>query len=212
MFSDRYSNRSRHVNGRGTGSRVNGRGPGGQSRIDTVRSGYVSGRGHRHSQQHSRANQAPSRAPQPKAISLISAKSRPQDVIWVDVSIITAADILIAGLCYVNFEKERQVGVNPKENIERFREHYGVPPAAVTDALKDLAEKYPDMRYKYAFLAMHWLKAYGTERQMSGLWQISDLQTIREAVKEYTRRFASMEEDKIIFGGFEKNKTLRVWT
>jgi hypothetical protein len=102
----------------------------------------------------------------------------------------------------VNFGKERQVGVNSQENIDRFREHYGIPPAAAAPFLNDFKEKYPDVRYTECLMTMYWLKVYGTERQLSGVWTFSDLQYIRDTVKSYTKLMASMEEDVIIFGGF----------
>jgi len=82
-------------------------------------------------------------------------KRHRQDVLWGDITILTTADLLYVGLVYVNFDKERQASVNLKENVERFREHYGVPPEAVVPLFNDLKDKHPTMSYKYALMTMH---------------------------------------------------------
>ena len=195
--------RSRRVDGRGTGGQDHGR-----NRTPS----YVGGRGHRNNQSRPLRQVAspPSSPPTPTQQvhvppqSSINVRRHREDVIWGSIDILTAADILYVGLTYVNFSKERQAGVNEKENIERFREHYGVPPAAVVPLFNDLKEKYPTIRYKSALMTLYWFKVYGTERQMSGVWGYGDLKYIRETTKDYARKIASLKKDKIIFDGFDE--------
>ena len=195
--------RSRRVDGRGTGGQDHGR-----NRTPS----YVGGRGHRNNQSRPLRQVAspPSSPPTPTQQvhvppqSSINVRRHREDVIWGSIDILTAADILYVGLTYVNFSKERQAGVNEKENIERFREHYGVPPAAVVPLFNDLKEKYPTIRYKSALMTLYWFKVYGTERQISGVWGYGDLKYIRETTKDYARKIASLKKDKIIFDGFDE--------
>ena len=195
--------RSRRVDGRGTGGQDHGR-----NRTPS----YVGGRGHRNNQSRPLRQVAspPSSPPTPTQQvhvppqSSINVRRHREDVIWCRIDILTPADILYVGLTYVNFSKERQAGVNEKENIERFREHYGVPPAAVVPLFNDLKEKYPTIRYKSALMTLYWFKVYGTERQMSGVWGYGDLKYIRETTKDYARKIASLKKDKIIFDGFDE--------
>lgn len=195
---------SRRVNGRGTGGR--------QARGRDRAPAYVGGRGHRNNQSLPLRQVAspPSSLPTPtQQVQVpqqgnINVRRHRDDVIWGSIDILTAADILYVGLTYVNFSKERQAGVNEKENIERFREHYGVPPAAVVPLFNDLKEKYPTIRYKSALMTLYWFKVYGTERQISGVWGYGDLKYIRETTKDYARKIASLKKDKIIFGGFDE--------
>ena len=193
--------------------RVNGRGTGGlQARGRDRAPAYVGGRGHRNNQSLPLRQVAspPSSLPTPtQQVQVpqqgnINVRRHREDVIWGSIDILTAADILYVGLTYVNFSKERQAGVNEKENIERFQEHYGVPPAAVVPLLNDLKEKYPTIRYKSALMTLYWFKVYGTERQISGVWGYGDLKYIRETTKDYARKIASLKKDKIIFGGFDE--------
>lgn len=193
--------------------RVDGRGTGGQDHGRNRSPCYVGGRGHRNNQSRPLRQVAlpPSSPPTPTQHvqqvppnSSINVRRHREDVIWSSINILTAADILFVGLTYVNFSKERQAGVNETENIERFREHYGVPPAAVVPLFNDLKEKYPTIRYKSALMTLYWFKVYGTERQISGVWGYGDLKYIRETTKDYARKIASLEKDKIIFGGFDE--------
>lgn len=194
---------NRRVNGRGTGGRAQGR--------DRAPA-YVGGRGHRNNQSLPLRQVAspPSSPPTPtQQLQVpqhgnVNVRRHRDDVIWDSIPILTAADVLYVGLTYVNFSKERQAGVNEKENIERFREHYGVPPAAVVPLFNDLKEKYPTIRYKSALMTLYWFKVYGTERQISGVWGYGDLKHIRETTKDYARKIASLEKDKIVFGGFDE--------
>ena len=128
------------------------------------------------------------------------------DVIYGDISMITAADLLFCGLTYVGFEKERQ-NVRQSENVERFKEHYGPPPEVLAALFNDLKDKYPEVRVKDALMSMNWLKIYDTERVLSARWRHGDLKHIRNTVKDVARKEASMEKDKIIFGGsFDENE------
>ncbi|KAL7530043.1 hypothetical protein ACHAXR_005821 [Thalassiosira sp. AJA248-18] len=55
-------------------------------------------------------------------------------------------------------------------------------------------------------MTMYWFKTYNTERQLSGVWEFGCLKYIRETVKDYARKMASMEQDKVILGGFDERE------
>jgi len=160
MLSRFAISNTRRVDGRGVGHEVTDGRRNNQSRIP----GNVGGRGHRNSQhRQSRLSSPLASPPSPSSHrqdhvqqhSGINVKRHRQDVLWGDITILTTADLLYVGLVYVNFDKERQASVNLKENVERFREHYGVPPEAVVPLFNDLKDKYPTMSYKYALMTMH---------------------------------------------------------
>lgn len=174
--------------------------------------GYVGGRGtnsHRHLPRQSSSLPKPLAPPPRQQVQQRKRQSRMQpakqedSIIWGEITILSVGDIICAGLTYVHFGKDRQDTVNLDENKERFRDHYGVPADAALPMFNDLKDKYPKIRFKYILMAMHWLKVYGTERQMSGTWGYGDLKHIRETVKDHVRKIASLEKDKIVFGGFD---------
>ena len=127
------------------------------------------------------------------------------NVIYGDISTITAADLLFAGLTYVGFDKGRQ-SVRDSENVERFREHYGTPPTTLAPLLNDLKDKFPEVKLKDALMCLNWLKCYDTERVLSARWRYGDLMHIRNTVKDIAKKIASMEKDVIVFGGFENDE------
>ena len=55
-------------------------------------------------------------------------------------------------------------------------------------------------------MTMYWFKIYATERQLSGVWEFACLKYIRETVKAYTTKMASLEPDKIVLGGFDEKE------
>ena len=123
-------------------------------------------------------------------------------MIWGDISSITVADILYVGLVYAGFEKARQ-NVAISENTQRFIDFYGVPPTTAEPFFRDLRDKYPDIRYKIVLMTMNWFRLYDLERVLSGRWGYNDLQFIRNTVKNYTKKIASLKDLKIVFGNFD---------
>lgn len=117
-------------------------------------------------------------------------------MIWGDISSITVADILYVGLVYAGFEKARQ-NVAISENTQRFIDFYGVPPTTAEPFFRDLRDKYPDIRYKIVLMTMNWFRLYDLERVLSGRWGYNDLQFIRNTVKNYTKKIASLKDSKL---------------
>ena len=102
---------------------------------------------------------------------IINKRRHGEDMIWGDISAITAADILYVGLVYAGFEKARQT-VAFSENLQRFIDFYGVPPTTAEPLFRDLRDRYPDIRYKVLLMTMNWFRLYNLERVLSGRWGI----------------------------------------
>lgn len=146
--------------------------------------------------------------PLPQNNTVTKKRRNRHDQIWGSIDILTAPDLLYVGLTYVHFDKMRQSTVKHKENINRFIEHYGVPPSAVVPFFIDLKAKHPEIAYKEALMTMNWLKEYRTERAMSGTWGFGCVKHIRDTVKYYVEKMASLSETKIVFGGFDPNENI----
>ena len=113
--------------------------------------------------------------------------------------------LLFYGLPIFGYSPDRQASVSHKENVLRFKEHYGVEPTTVAPMLTDTKARYPDVfRLKYALMTLCWLKCYGTERTIAGPFVMGCLKLLRNTVKEYTRYFSSLKDIKIVFGDFEE--------
>lgn len=125
------------------------------------------------------------------------------DFMWGGIQQVTASTLRSIALSHVGFDKSRQRGVRDEENTDRFKEHFGPPPAVLAVLFNDLKAKFPDLTFKHTLMALNWMKCYHTERVLSGIWQIDDLAIIRQTVKEYVQKIASLFDAKIIFGGFE---------
>ena len=218
MHSSRSSKSRARASGNGAGGRVGGRVGGRGFRGQHIPS-YIGGRGHERPPREIAVSMLPSVPSPPHAAQQstpqvqaqtskgIDKRRNQHDVIWGNITVLTVSDILHVGLTYVGFDAGRQSTVCLNENKERFREHYGVPPEAVVPMFNDLRDKFPDLQYKKALMTLHWLKAYPTERQLSGTWGYGDLKLIRETCKDYARKMASLKEKKIVFGGFDEDET-----
>jgi hypothetical protein len=82
-----------------------------------------------------------------------------------------AKKLLSHGLSFVRFGKKRQK-CREALSIRRFRAHYDIGPGAVEQLVSDLKEKNdePTINLPNLFMALHWLKLYGTEEVMAGQW------------------------------------------
>ena len=97
------------------------------------------------------------------------------------------------GLSLVGFGKKRQK-CREALSIRRFRAHYDIGPEAVKQLVCDLKRKYNKsaMNLPNLFMALHWLKLYGTEEMMAGQWGHGK-QYCRENTKKYVQQIRSMK-------------------
>ena len=117
--------------------------------------------------------------------------------------------LLHHSLLIFGFMQKRQLSVNNAENVNRFKEHFGVSPITVAAVLNDLKQEYSNsFKVKDALMTFHWLKCYGTERTLSGPWNVGCLQSIRDTCKLYAKNIGSLKKYKIVFGPFEEGDVL----
>jgi hypothetical protein len=118
--------------------------------------------------------------------------------------VISQAKMLRKGLKYAGFSHRRQANVGLKTNVGRFKSFYGSTPAVYTVILEDLqATENPSAQIilgkhtlKHFLLAMHWLRTYKTEAQLSGLFGF-DEKTCRKYVWYYTSKMQALKEEKV---------------
>ena len=121
---------------------------------------------------------------------------------------LTAKKLEYIALDYVGFDKERQK-VRDEENVARFIEFFGVPPATALPFLTDLKKKCPEVGLKESLMTMNWFTIYDTERVLSARWRYGCTKYIRNTLKDYAVKMASMEVDKIRFDEFAEKQNLR---
>jgi hypothetical protein len=85
----------------------------------------------------------------------------------------TADDILLYGLCYAGFGRDRQQ-VKEKLSVDRFKAHYGSEPCTVKDLMTDLLDEFPSMSFKDLLMGLNWLKLYDVECVLAGRWNYSE--------------------------------------
>lgn len=122
-----------------------------------------------------------------------------------DVTIFKEDDLLLYCLPVFGYTLKRQASVQRKENVLRFKEHFGVEPPTVSAVLADLKKEYPDkFRAKDALMTLYWLKCYGTERTVAGPWKVGCLSGLRTTVKQVSADIGYLKKYKIVFGNFEE--------
>jgi hypothetical protein len=122
-----------------------------------------------------------------------------------DVTTINPDSLLFHSLQLFGYSPERQKSVQLKENILRFKEHFGEEPTTIATFLTDVKAKHPDVfRIKDALMTIYWLKCYGTERTISGPFVVGCLKRLRNTLKQYAKLFRTLKESKIVFGNFEE--------
>lgn len=118
--------------------------------------------------------------------------------------ILTADDMLQKGLELGGFDRYRQKNVRRAQNLERFRALYGSNPVVYAEIFEDLqttqiAEAWvdSDMLCVDSFLmALHFLKCYPTENQLSGLFQICEKST-RKWAWFYAKKIQALKTQKV---------------
>ena len=57
-------------------------------------------------------------------------------------------------------------------------------------------------------MTMNWFKEYRTEYAISGTWGFGCTKHIRNTLKEYAKKMASLVDVKIVFGGFDEKENI----
>jgi len=114
------------------------------------------------------------------------------------ISIVTAAEVLTAGLTYAGFNAQRQQRVSIKRNVKRFKAHFGVGHTTVTPLLIDVMNKYGNTHLKDCLMTMNWLKLGDSLEVLSGRWKQCE-EYIGPKVKECAKKMQSLKEKKIKF-------------
>ena len=118
--------------------------------------------------------------------------------------ILTADDMLRKGLELGGFDRSRQKKVRRAQNLERFRALYGSNPVVYAEIFEDLqtteiaeARVDSDMICVDSFLmALHFLKCYPTENQLSGLFQICE-KSARKWAWFYAKKIQALKQQKV---------------
>ena len=104
-----------------------------------------------------------------------------------------AKKLLSHGLSLVRFGKKRQK-CREALSRRRFQAHYDICPKAVEQLVCDVKRKYYEstMNLPNLFMALHWLKLYGTKEVMDGQWGHGK-QYCRENTNKYVEQIISMK-------------------
>ena len=119
---------------------------------------------------------------QPDIPSIVSRYQIPK----LEACTMTADDILLYGLCYAGFGRDRQQ-VKEKLSVDRFKAHYGSEPRTVKDLMVDLLDDFPSMGFKDLLMGLNWLKLYDIECVLAGRWNYSE-GVCREKCRETVQR------------------------
>lgn len=107
----------------------------------------------------------------------------------------TDTEIMGIGLIYFKYFKWEKYSLTT--NINRFKSQYGVIPAttnsiwnALIDTMDDQAKltRGPESNPKYLLLALRWLFAYETERQVGPHFDIHSVNTTSKYLKIWVRK------------------------
>ena len=107
-------------------------------------------------------------------------------------------EVMVPGLDFVGFEG-RQANVSKKSNMDRFRDFYGIGPAAASKVLNDIQQiegKRTRVKLQSFFLTLYYLKAYQTETVMLGWWKLNE-KTIRAYVWKTLSLVHRLKEKKV---------------
>ncbi|KAK1744412.1 hypothetical protein QTG54_004945 [Skeletonema marinoi] len=85
--------------------------------------------------------------------------------------LLTADDILVMGLSWVNINEKRQQ-VRQALNVERFKSFFGVEPSTLKDVYSKLVDlcDVDDVGLKEFLMLVEWLNKYDTESGMTSRW------------------------------------------
>ena len=74
-----------------------------------------------------------------------------------EIQILTEADVLAVGLACAGYDIKRQIKVNLKQNMTRFKQFFGPEPPTIVALFKDLQDKHSRFKYKDGLLTLNWL-------------------------------------------------------
>ena len=107
--------------------------------------------------------------------------------------------ILADGLSLVGFGEERQQ-CGKELSVKIFRAHYGIGPRSIKALIADLKRYQPDneLDVKSLFMAISWIRLYGTEEVMAGRWGYGK-KNCRERVRDYELCIGALKQMRITF-------------
>jgi hypothetical protein len=115
---------------------------------------------------------------------------------------VTHTDMLVIGQELVGFPLDRQ-SVKHETQMRRFMAHFGTCPVTCAAIFADLQTTAnatarlakPDITY--FFMALNWLKTYGTEPQIAGTFKF-DEKTVRKWVEKYVKAIQALKDQKVL--------------
>lgn len=118
--------------------------------------------------------------------------------------ILTADEMLRKGLEHVGFDRARQQNVSKRTNIRRFMAHFGSSPVVYAQVWEDLQttailQARIDATKSDAdsfLMAVHFLKCYPTEDELSGRFQICE-KTARKWAWYFATKIQALKEQKV---------------
>jgi hypothetical protein len=136
-----------------------------------------------------------------------SASAKPKIIITLAfrmVIIVSVDQMLVQGLRLVGFNLQRVQNVSQKENLARFRAHYGSNPIVYTKIWEDLQVtpchdalvdcKHADLAL--FLMAIHFLKCYPTEAQLAATFRVCE-RSVRKWCRYYACKIQALKEVKV---------------
>lgn len=114
------------------------------------------------------------------------------------ISSLTVADLLAAGLLYAGFTPTRLQKNNTSRKIKWFKAFYGVEPTTVSPFFQDLKQSYPGIAFKDCLMTMNWLYLYESYPVLSGRWKYCE-EYIAQKIMDYGDKMAKVAMKKIDF-------------
>jgi hypothetical protein len=124
-----------------------------------------------------------------------------------EIQILTEADVLAVGLACAGYDIKRQIKVNLKQNMTRFKQFFGPEPPTIVALFKDLRDKHSTFKYKDGLMTLNWLYLNDKQSVLGGRWGYCK-EYIGPTVKKYAKMIQSLKSKKIKFI-FGHNKQLK---
>ena len=113
--------------------------------------------------------------------------------------LVNCADMLSIGLSYAGFDRQRQASVNLDSNIERFKDHYGLPPKTVSSVYNDLGNEFDDIIVKDFTMTLKWFKGYDVKHVLDGRWQYCEKYNPRKSERIFQAAAIFQAEENLYF-------------
>ena len=108
----------------------------------------------------------------------------------------TAAQIIFIGLQSVGFSAQRIQTAALNTNLRRFRECFGLEPAAIVTLFEDLKLVGFRAGIMDLLMTLHWLTTYQTESVMAGKYNLNE-KTIRNKIWRCVDAIYSLRNEKV---------------